>query len=245
MFRFLRLSVLFLLLPAAALADFPNVSVVDDFNCGSSCADGTLVKNDGSSFWDSTSTDAVIYSNAMTCPTIAVCYAVSASNYDADQEIYFTITSTTPPPTYQYWLSLYMRVAANGANWDYYRVQLHIQPEGVGNDVHIYKVVNSGTPTELGVGTNFTVVTGDSLGIQVSGSSSTAIAFWRKTSGTWGSVYAETDSSSPLTAGGGIQMGMDEADDGGSPSAFRFDDLGAGNSTGAPTVTVHRRGRIF
>lgn len=197
---------------------FPTTSVLDDFNR----ADGDAGANWTGDLIGASWPKPDVASNQLRAD---VGNAFSSgwwnvATYGPDCEVYCTF-ATAPGNA----VRLYARGSDFGtATYDGYEIECD------NSSSYLQKVVNGTRTTIQSFGVLF--ASGDSVGMEVTGTSTTTIRCYRKPSGgAWGQIGTDqTDASSPLTAAG--HLGIVFVND----STARIDNFGGGTIVAAATT---------
>jgi len=163
---------------------FPTLGSLDTFNAGATQA---LTARTG---WG-----AVVIAGTTTyttngAPTLAEILTATGGNYwntSAEDSEAWVVMGTWTPASNTF--SVAARIQAVGASPTYYSVRL---ANSGTTDFRIYKTV-AGVSTALGTNTATTVIAGDSVGIEVIGTSISS--YYKSGAGAWGLKETITDSS--------------------------------------------------
>lgn len=158
----------------------------------------------------------VVVSNALKANILPSAGAYWNTIYNADQSIYFDITTLGAANDE---IQIYLRAKTSPAiPTDAYKIKLTFLS---GNDeILIRKEVTSITTNLGAVDTSQNFVAGDGFGVRVQG---TTISVWRRSSGIWTQITTRTDSD--LTATGKIAIRITET----VSNTIVLDNLGGGN----------------
>jgi hypothetical protein len=202
---------------------FPTTSLLDDFDRANS---NLNAGNWAAPIFSGDSTLAITSNQC--CGASGFCSSYwAASTFGPDSECYAVLPVV---PASANGVEVFCRITNpdSGNENNYF---LHVQKAAGTDSCQLWKTVGH-TQTQLGASASQEVSAGESVGIEAIG---TAITFYRKSSGTWASVFSRTDSS--VTGAGYVGLVIQNA-------VARFDDFSGGTvvAAGAGHPTMRRWG---
>lgn len=199
---------------------FPTTSILDNFNR----ADGAIGGSWTAPMWTGDGTPQISTNQLTGAANVGNYYDAywNASSFGPDTEAYVTIATRGNAGNAD---ELYIDVRGTPGTVTSYQLDIAM---GSPNDTwQVIKTVSGAGSTLGATYTSQNISAGDSVGIEVTGSSTVTINIYYKPSGgSWTLLFSRTDSTSPITAAGRISIGVKN-------NIYRLDDYGGGTIVAA------------